>query len=178
MKIPVDDIPQSPEEIKFSESIEELSELWAKNGAWDFRAPPFLDVALVYYRSGREVFLHGRLDGTFTACCGRCLTSYSFPLGREFDYVLVPQAAPLERRGVKISSEDSGLNTYSNAEIDLVPLMVEQVILALPTRPLCADSCRGLCGGCGVDLNAESCVCTAVTEDPRMALFRNLKVRR
>jgi uncharacterized protein len=178
MKLPVDDISQTPKEIKFSESVEELNEIWTKNGAWDFRAPPFLDVSLVHYRSGREVFFQGRLEGTFVASCSRCQNPYSFALGREFEYVLVPEATPSERRGEKSHRENPGVNTYSNAEIDLAPLVMEQVILALPTRPLCAEGCRGLCGGCGVDLNTETCRCQAGAGDPRMAIFRTLKVGR
>jgi uncharacterized protein len=55
-------------------------------------------------------------------------------------------------------------------------LIAEQVILALPTQPLCAESCRGLCASCGANLNRESCCCVAPTGDPRMAVFRTLKV--
>jgi uncharacterized protein len=51
-------------------------------------------------------------------------------------------------------------------------------MLALPTRPLCDENCRGLCGGCGANLNREPCACSASADDPRMALFRKLKVGR
>jgi hypothetical protein len=63
MKIPVDDIPQSPKEIRFSERIEDLNEAFAKGNVRDFRFPPLLDVDLVYYRSGHEVFFQGSLVG-------------------------------------------------------------------------------------------------------------------
>ncbi|MGH7829255.1 MAG: YceD family protein, partial [Candidatus Binatia bacterium] len=71
---------------------------------------------------------------------------------------------------------EMGLSFYSSNEIDLSPLMREQVLLALPTRPLCDDLCRGLCAGCGVNLNHESCLCPPAPGDPRMAVFRTLKL--
>jgi uncharacterized protein len=58
----------------------------------------------------------------------------------------------------------------------MAPLIAEQVMLALPTRPLCSENCRGLCGKCGANLNGDACNCADVDSDPRMALFRRLKV--
>jgi uncharacterized protein len=51
-------------------------------------------------------------------------------------------------------------------------------MLALPTRPLCAEDCRGLCDSCGANLNREACDCADTGGDPRMAIFRTLKVGR
>ena len=178
MKIPVDDIPQSPKEINFSESIGELNETFAKAGAGDFRFPPFLDVDLVYYRSGRQIFFQGSLGGTLEGCCSRCLKDFTFALNKSFDFVLSPDAAKTDRKIAELSREDLGLSTYSTEEINLAPLIREQVMLALPTRPLCEESCRGLCGGCGVNLNHEACLCSADGDDPRLAIFRTLKVGR
>ncbi len=42
MKISVDEIPQSPKEITFSESIEELNEIYRRSNSRDFRFPPRL----------------------------------------------------------------------------------------------------------------------------------------
>ena len=73
MKIPVDDITESAKEIKFSERIGELNELYSKNQIRDFGFPPFLDVDLVYYRSGQEIFFKGSLGGKLEGSCSRCL---------------------------------------------------------------------------------------------------------
>jgi uncharacterized protein len=70
------------------------------------------------------------------------------------------------------------LSYYSGDEIDVTPLIVEQVMLALPTRPLCAEDCLGLCDSCGANLNRETCDCADTGGDPRMAIFRTLKVGR
>lgn len=178
MKIPVDDIPQSPREVSFSERVEELNEIYAKGGARDFRFPPSLHVALVYYRSGTELFFHGRFEGSIAASCSRCLKDFSFQMDRQFEFVLMPDPVPSARGAEELSRADLGLSFYSTEEIDLSALIKEQVMLALPTRPLCSEDCRGLCGSCGADLNREACACSATLGDPRMAVFRTLKVDR
>jgi uncharacterized protein len=178
MKISVDEIPQSPKEIKFSESIEELNELYRRTNNRDFSFPPYLAVDLVYYKSGVDIFFNGRLHGPLTGCCGRCLENYSFTLDKEFDFVLTPDPSTAERRAEELHRDDLGLSYYTADEINLEPLIAEQVMLALPTRPLCSENCRGLCGNCGANLNKEACSCTARVSDPRMAIFRTLKVGR
>jgi uncharacterized protein len=178
MKIPVDEITESAHEITFAERLDELNELYKKGEFRDFGFPPFLEVALAYYRSGQEIFFKGILSGTLEAFCSRCLSSYSFLLDKDFDFVLVPDPNKAARKTEELKREDLGLSYYSTEEINLTPLIREQVMLALPTRPLCRESCRGLCGGCGVNLNHETCNCVASTADPRMAIFRTLKVGR
>jgi uncharacterized protein len=178
MKIPIDDIPQTPREIRFSEKIEDLNETYDKGRVRDFRFPTFLDIDLVYYRSGHEIVFHGSFEGDFQGCCSRCLTDYGFNLTSHFDFVLSPDPAKSNQRTEELSREDLGLSSYSTDEINLAPLIREQVILALPTRPLCGDKCRGLCAGCGVNLNYEACICSVSSGDPRMAIFRRLKVGR
>lgn len=178
MKIPVDEIPQSPKEIAFSENIEELNEIFRRSATPDFGFPPTLAVELVYYRSGQDIFFSGSFHGQFSGCCSRCLENYSFTLDKDFAFVLTPEPEKSERGAEELQSAELGLSYYSGDEIDLAPLIAEQVLLALPTRPLCAEDCRGLCEGCGANLNRESCDCTSAGGDPRMAIFRTLKVGR
>ena len=178
MKISVDEIPQSPKEITFSESIEELNELYRRSNNRDFGFPPCLEVGLVYYRSGSDIFFSGSFHGCFTGLCGRCIEEYSFALDKEFEFVLTPDPTRGDRRAEELHRDDLGLSYYASDEIDLAPLIAEQVMLALPTRPLCSDACRGLCATCGANLNKETCSCAAAADDPRMAIFRSLKVGR
>lgn len=176
MKIAVSQITPSPKEIRFSENIEELNRIYGEGGTKDFRFPPFLDVNLVYYRSGREIFFQGWMGGIIEGCCSRCLKSYSFPLEKNFDFVLTSEPSPA--KGRVLSRDEMALSFHAADEINLSPFIQEQVLLALPIRPLCQDRCRGLCAGCGADLNDEPCHCASQTGDPRMAIFRTLKLGR
>jgi uncharacterized protein len=179
MKIPVEQITPSPKEIMFSEKIEELNSLFVKEKHRDFHFPSLLDGSLVYYRSGQELFFHGSFAGKFEGCCSRCLTNYSFDVEKSFDVVLVPDPARSQRKVEELKREELGLSYYSSDVIELAPLIKEQVLLALPTRPLCREDCRGLCSGCGVNLNSGECACDpAAPSDSRMAIFRTLRINR
>jgi len=177
MKISVDEVPQSPREVQFSESVEELEEAYRQSDHREFGFPPRLNVNLVYYRSGQDLFFNGTFYGRFTGTCGRCLESYPFTLDQHFEFVLSPDSSiRSDRRAEELRREDLGLSYYSSDEIDIARLIAEQVMLALPTRPLCSENCQGLCAHCGTNLNQASCSCAASAGDPRMAVFRSLKV--
>ena len=174
MKILVNQIRESPNQLSFTEGIEELNRLYGEERGRDFRFPPLLDVRLAYYRSGRELFFRGAVGGMIEGHCGRCLKSYAFPLKKEFDFVLTPDPSLVKSK--ELNRDEMGLSFYRGEEINLSPLIREQVLLALPTRPLCDDECRGLCPSCGSDLNDEACLCASSTSDPRTAVFRGMKL--
>src|ERR1041384_6370466 len=87
MKISVDEIPQSPKEIHFSERIEELNELYRRTQNRDFVFPPSLEVDLVYYRSGQDIFFSGTFRGLLKGRCSRCIEEYSFKLDKPVEIV-------------------------------------------------------------------------------------------
>ena len=178
MKISVDEIPESPKEIEFSANVDELNETYAKSPAREFRFPPLIEVSGLCYRSGRQLFFHGMFHGRLESTCSRCLKDFSLPVEHKFDIVLSPKPPQASASTEELRPEDLGLSYYSGDEINLEPLVREQVLLALPTRPLCAEDCRGLCDGCGLDLNDEDCRCSRDSEDPRMAIFRSLRIDR
>jgi uncharacterized protein len=44
--------------------------------------------------------------------------------------------------------------------VDLTEDIRESILLALPSYPVCKESCRGLCPQCGTNLNEGTCACT------------------
>ncbi len=176
MKIAISQIAESPKEISFSEKIDELNRIYADGKGRDFQFPPSLDVSLVYYRSGQDIFFQGWFGGTIEGTCSRCLKTYSFPMTKNFDFILTPKPLPAKSRG--LNQDEMGLSFYSAEDINLSPYIREQLLLALPMRPLCDERCRGLCAGCGVNLNSESCLCDTQSGVPRKAFSRNLRLGR
>lgn len=58
--------------------------------------------------------------------------------------------------------------TEINAQTEFVDLTAdvrEAIILALPGYPVCDEECRGLCMGCGVNLNKGACECGQKVKD-------------
>jgi DUF177 domain-containing protein len=172
MKILVDDIKASPKRLCYREDVDELNARLG-NGAHEYSMGTGMGVDVEYYRAGLDLFFRGSLDAQVQATCARCLEEYEFPLHHDFDFVLVPRAAAIAA-APHLSADDLALSHYEGEEIDLTPLVHEQTILALPTRPLCREGCQGLCDQCGANLNTAPCACPPRTTEPRFAVLHHL----
>ncbi len=67
---------------------------------------------------------------------------------------------------------------YINSEIDLIDFTddtVQYLNLAVPMKTLCSEDCRGLCSGCGKNLNEEKCVCSGDVINPAWEKLLKLK---
>ena len=67
---------------------------------------------------------------------------------------------------------------HNSPMLDLAAICWEELMLALPVTPLCRQDCKGLCAGCGVNLNEGMCACTEEEGDPRMAALRGLTLHK
>lgn len=175
MKLNVHDIEDGAKQLVFEEPTEGLNEVLVHGEVHDFDFPAAVGVRLEYYRAGQELFFQGHISGNVVGHCGRCLEDYAFPLEADFNVVLVPKTDDASPEA-ELSDDELDLSVYEGTEIDLAPLLREQVILALPTRPLCDEGCKGLCASCGANLNIERCRCAVAVGDPRLAVLRNIKV--
>src|SRR5215831_17945422 len=172
MKIALDQIRETPRALSYAETVDTLNRELAR-GTGDFRLADDLWVDVSYHRAGLDVFFEGAMRGAVEGRCARCLAQYRFPLEAPLAIVLTPKAAATPRSGA-LREEDIGLSVYEGDEIDLTPLVHEQTILALPTRPLCAEECRGLCPRCGANLNAGPCGCPVSVTGGRLAVLETL----
>jgi uncharacterized protein len=97
----------------------------------------------------------GRVRGRWRAVCSRCLT----PLEADFDLRLreVFEEDPIEDETYPLQHE----------EIDLEQPLRDNVVPELPTVPVCADDCLGLCPNCGADRKEAPCDCGSEARDAR-----------
>jgi uncharacterized protein len=104
------------------------------------------------------VHFDGYLRGTFSLPCNRCLEKYSRHIEASFSYVLAPEG-PAETGSEGMRGEDMEIAFFDGAEVPLKEIFREEILLQLPMRSLCDEGCKGLCPGCGVNLNNEECRC-------------------
>lgn len=108
--------------------------------------------------------------------CSRCLADFEAGIDTAFTVFYrkgdprVPEEGELE-----LSSDDLVAASFRGEEIDLAPEIGEQLVMEIPIKPLCSDSCRGLCVLCGADLNRGDCGCSRETGDLRFSVLKNLK---
>lgn len=176
MKIRIHDFQEASREMAFEEPTTELNGLLDRGPVHDFRFAGPASVHLEYYRSGVDLFLSGGAAVDVVAECARCLEPFTFRLEVPLSFVLVPRP-PFETK-MELQEDDLDLSYYEGEEVDVSPLMGEQLVLSLPTQPLCGEGCKGLCQQCGANLNAGPCGCREAPGDPRLAVLRDLKVNR
>lgn len=117
-----------------------------------------------YSRAG-IVTLSVVCDCEYTAPCDRC--------GKQ---TVKHYKVPIER--VLVSKLENGENDeiilLQDFKLDLYELCFTEVVLAMPSKHLCKEDCKGLCPECGKDLNDGPCGCATTSGDPRMAALAKL----
>lgn len=139
--------------------------------------------------SGEGFRLRGRLGGSARLDCVRCLDPVEIPLAEALDLVYLPGAPTASDREpggasapaggeTALDAEDLNVSFYAGDRLELAETLREQVHLALPVKPLCSPSCRGLCASCGANRNSEAeCRCAAAPPPRRstgLAALRDL----
>ena len=176
MKLRIEDITAEAKELALDEPVAEINRLLERGPIREYHLTEAAAVQLSYYRSGMDVVFSGALKAPAEATCARCAEQFMTSCTRSFRFVLAPKAVGEPDRDLR--AEDLEFSFYEGEDIDLSPLIREQALLALPTRPLCKEDCRGLCPQCGANLNREVCGCSVTTSDPRFGVLRTLKVQR
>jgi uncharacterized protein len=149
-------------------------------GEQEFRLRPGGRIACkVDLVDGSTVHVRGRLTAVVETGCGRCLESYELPVGQELDLFYLPRAEgrPQEQEEeVELTDREVVVGYYDGETLDLGEVLREQIVLGLPMKRLCRESCRGRCPSCGQDLNQGACGCPPAEPpvDPRLAPLRKL----
>lgn len=110
--------------------------------------------------------------------CTRCLEPMTEEIESGFELlVLVGQAeAPPPEK--ELSAEDLSILLLPDESLETVPLILEQVQLNLPMKPLCEASCPGLCIRCGHRLGAGTeCRCEEELVDSPFKALAGLRHR-
>jgi len=141
----------------------------------DFRMVAPASLAFDIFKDKQQFRLAGRVTTTLELPCSRCLEPFVWPVDAEFDVRYQPRTQNVGEGEREIEDDDLATAFYDNDEIDLSQLIMEQFQLALPMKPLCAETCKGLCPNCGTNLNTGACDCNQKWEDPRFAALRSMK---
>ena len=96
--------------------------------------------------------------------CDRCLKQFDQPKTVRREYMLAEELEDEEQDDILLL-QDGGL--------DMDELAETAFILDMDTKTLCSEDCKGLCPGCGANLNYEPCTCKKEV-DPRLAVLAQL----
>ena len=96
--------------------------------------------------------------------CDRCMKAFDNPKTIRGEYLLADELA---------DEDNDEIIQLENHSLDMGDLAKTTFILEMDTKTLCSEDCKGLCPGCGVDLNQGSCTCKKAV-DPRLAVLAKL----
>jgi len=176
LQINISNIPEEGLNLRFSKSGEWFHQFVPADGGPGFRVRKIEAGCFV-----EKVLKNVSVKGTIKACieleCCRCLEKFSFPLEVEFRDVLSP-TEELKKDELELSYEDLEYKCYEGDVIEIDQIVVEQVILQIPVKPLCNDSCKGLCPVCGINLNMDTCDHKMQQINSPFAALKNFKSNR
>jgi uncharacterized protein len=123
---------------------------------------------------GEEVFVQGRITARLSFVCSRCLTPFEFPVDSTFDLVYYPEE--LDALADELDDEEVDRMYYRDRQLDMKAVVLEQLNLSFPAKPLCSETCEGLCAVCGEIIQVGKCSCVVKEpETPWNALKINVK---
>jgi uncharacterized protein len=178
MLIRLQDIKDQGLSLKFAEdakSFPALTELVASREI-DFLQPILTMLKVVW--AGDMIEVEGQSTTRVKLPCSRCLSTQEVPVEANYELTFVRQSPPTsagEEEEIELSAEEMGLVEFHGEEIDLREAIQEQVILALPLRALCKETCRGLCPQCGANLNETGCQCPPSEFRNKFSILKEFK---
>ena len=108
--------------------------------------------------------LEGAAETTLDLVCDRCLKSFRQAMRVPVETLL---AETLE------DEENDEILLLDNGEVDLDEVFTTALVLAMDSKHVCSEDCKGLCATCGADLNEGPCGCKPEI-DPRFAALAQL----
>jgi len=174
VKIILNNIPEEGLNLQFHKDSDWFRNLLPKKEKNDFSLRD-VDVSCIAKRIRENVFIDGALETVVASHCCRCLEITQLPVKSSFRYTFVP-AKEGDAEEEELTPEDLECGYFQDDVIDLDTIIFEQIILQIPMKVLCADTCKGLCPHCGNNLNTASCSCHADFINERLAVLKKLKV--
>ncbi len=121
-----------------------------------------------------EVFAKGEVSAAIELQCSRCLKKFSKTIEANVNVVYHPVEELKGEEKHEIKEDELDMGFYKGEELDVHDIVTEQIILSVPMKPLCSESCKGICPKCGADLNVNTCSCGMKEPDPRLAVLKKL----
>jgi uncharacterized protein len=133
-----------------------------------------------------EYHLDAEIPISAEFACARCLATYRVEEDLPVRLRLRKRPEPprrtekarpgaVEEEEVELDPADLDVVLYDEPVLPFEDIVREQVLMAIPMKPLCREDCRGLCPECGADWNAGDCACEKTKVDPRLEVLKGLK---
>jgi uncharacterized protein len=124
--------------------------------------------------SGNQLFVNGHVDAGAQVECDRCLKPVAIPVTADFTLEYISGSEYEAKQVVELTEAEMSVSVFDGHGLDVDEIVKEQILLAVPTRMLCREDCKGICPECGTDRNTGECNCVTKDIDPRWAALKDL----
>jgi uncharacterized protein len=129
-----------------------------------------VDADLRLQRTNRGVLLRGEVRAPLRRTCARCTDPFVEEVTTSVAEEFVPSIDPATGVRVPAPAEDEDVRAIDeHHEIELDPVLHDELALTEPMHPLCRPDCPGLCPECGLRLDARHTTHATDEVDPRLA---------
>ena len=149
--------------VKRLETELEMDELVSRLGSFPITDKKPMSFVFTNVGDGK-VMVEADIDVTLSIPCDRCLedvrTQLKIQTSREVNL------------SDTLSEEERALDEtdfISGTDFDVEKFAHGEILVNLPMKVLCSESCKGFCNRCGTNLTQGSCGCDTTELDPRMA---------
>ena len=131
-----------------------------------------LDSSILIDVQGRNYYITVTTSTKVKFACDRCLDDFirSYKVSTKLIYTENPSLDPEHQQ------EDLYFLPAGKDTADLTDDIRQNIILNLPMKVVCKDTCKGLCITCGVNLNMAKCKCSHKLIDHRWDALKKLQM--
>ncbi|MBI2981737.1 MAG: DUF177 domain-containing protein [Deltaproteobacteria bacterium] len=179
MKLKVSDIPTDGLELTAALS----SDPWLRGVVRESfqKEPGDKDEALVdllIEKTCDNVRLRGVASLDLERECDRCLTAFCYHSSVPIEMTLTPLPDSEGDGPECLTAEDENFAFYREEKIDLSDIVREALVLSIPIRFLCSETCKGLCPRCRVNLNLRECECDTQSGNSHFAALKKFQFKK
>ena len=145
-------------EIKFDGSLEELNSI-----GMDIKFGDSINF-IGHIENNKSILkLSGKLKVKYTVLCFRCLIE----VDKSLDLFIN------ENFAANIKTDDLEVYEYEGKFVEIDKMLIDNIILNIPMKQLCSQTCKGLCQRCGINLNEKTCDCKDDDINPNLEVLKN-----
>ncbi len=143
---------QSGEDIPFEISFQLDDNLISYKG-YKFLTPAIVKGKMNY--QNEKLLIIANVNFKILAICDNCSENFEKNINFDFEENFV--------ENFNSHNEEDYLINQTSVEIDKP--VIDNLLLNIPTKMLCKDSCKGLCSICGKNKNFYSCNCKSLEDE-------------
>ena len=128
-----------------------------------------------FQRTNRGILADAQLTTALQTECSRCLRPMEVPVDIAIEEEFLPALDLASGKPLPTDAEPDVARLTDHHEIDLAPLVRDELVMAEPIAPLHSPDCAGLCVECGLPLDEGTHDHPTDDIDPRLEALRRFK---